>query len=429
MRKPLLRASPVNVGERFESLDVLRGFALLGILLMNIMGFAFHSSVYSYPVLAINGVTDQVTWIGVELFAEGAMRCLFSLLFGAGVVLFTTGVAAKDAALHCKRNFWLLVFGLFNMYVLLWPGDVLLTYAIAGAILYLVRNAPVKQLLISAGLLIALMSAFHGVSSLGLSMAKNAAHTVAHAADPTSLDLDVHETAQVWQEFADEYLISEEIMAQELELRQESYLTAFIWNAEVANEVLLFVVPLYLLWDSLAMMLLGMALFKSGVLQGDKPLVFYYKLMALGFTVGLLVNGYEINQAISSDFALLSVFAQMQPTYHIGRLGMAIGYLGLLVALMKMAKVILLRRLLANVGRMALTNYLMQSFIGLMLFTGAGLGMVGMFHRWQVYGFVVAIWGLQMLLSTWWLTRYRLGPLEWLWRGLTYGKLPPLKNA
>ena len=138
---------PVNESHRIQSLDVLRGFSLLGILLLNILGFGLVSASYSNPGFdRVNSASINVTvWAAVELFGEGAMRGLFSLLFGAGVLLFTTGSSGKSGSLHYRRTFLLLLFGLFDAYVLLWNGDILTTYAVAGFMLYPLRNFGAKM--------------------------------------------------------------------------------------------------------------------------------------------------------------------------------------------------------------------------------------------------------------------------------------------
>ena len=421
--------APVSEAQRIESLDVLRGFALLGILLLNIVGFGLISSAYSVPSEAMTGTADLIVWSSMELFAEGAMRGLFSILFGAGVVLFVGGADGRGASAHFKRNFWLLAFGLFDAYLLLWNGDILVNYALAGALLYFVRDVKAGRLLAAAIVLFVMLSAFYGVTNLALSTTQQAAQQVEQADDVDSLDPSTVAAAQQWQDFSGDFMLSAEQKEQELAARQGSYGSALAWNAKKTNEMLAFVLPLYLFWDALVMMLLGMALYKYGVLQGVRSPAFYKKLMWGGFTVGLLVNASEVYRAIDSDFALLSVFAQMQATYHIGRLGMALGYIGLLLLLINSALLTDLRTRLASVGRMALTNYLMHSFIALILFTGAGFALVGELTRAQLYFVVIAIWVLQLWLSPWWLARYRFGPVEWLWRVLTYGKLMPNRRS
>ena len=413
---------PTAETTRIETLDVLRGFALLGILLLNIIGFGLVSTAYSNPQEGFFGPLDMPVWAGVEIFAEGAMRGLFSLLFGAGVVLFTS--ADRGPGIFFKRHGWLLAFGLFDGFVLLWNGDILTTYAVAGAILYTARNSSPRRLLIAAGALIVLMSAFYGATGFGMEQARQAAEQVAQATQPDALPAQVHEGAQMWEDFAADFELSDQDRADELAARRDSYWSAFQWNSVVMQEMLFFVLPLILLWDALAFMLIGMALYKLGVLQGERSDAFYVRMAVAGFAIGLCVNSWEVFRAASADFALLATFAQAQATYHIGRLGMGLGYLSVLVLLCKHGVMGALRQRLACVGRIALTNYLMHSLICLFVFTGAGLGMVGQLERFQLYLLVVAIWVFQLWFSPWWLARYRFGPLEWLWRGLTYGRWP-----
>ena len=173
--------------DRIESLDVLRGFALLGILLVNIIGFGLVSSAFLDPGLYLSpvGGVDYMVWTFVELSSEGAMRTLFSILFGAGVVLFVTGSTAKSGWLHYRRNFWLLVFGLINIYIFLWPGDILLTYALSGFVLWFIRNWKARNLLILATFLISIGSLQNFAMKSSLEIARDAAEE----RDRTSLRL------------------------------------------------------------------------------------------------------------------------------------------------------------------------------------------------------------------------------------------------
>jgi len=419
----------VAEGARVESLDVLRGFALLGILLLNIVGFGLVSAAYSNPLLGITDTLDAYVWAGVDVLAEGAMRCLFSVLFGAGVVLFTAD-NRRSGALHYKRNLWLLAFGMFDAYVLLWSGDILVNYALAGAVLYLARDARPGRLLAAAALLIVMMSALYGLTQWGLGNAREAAATLAQSAEVESsvADAALAERASAWLDFDNDFSPEPAEQAEELRLRRESYAHAFRWNLGVTTQMLTFALPVVLFWDALAMMLLGMALYKFGVLQGDRTKRFYVTLMVAGFVTGFGVNATEVGTAWRSDFDLLSAFAQAQPTYHVGRLAMAMGYLGLIMLIIRAGALQAWRVRLAAVGRMALTNYLMHSAICLFVFTGAGMSLVGELSRWQLYGVVIAIWVVQLILSPWWLRRFRFGPAEWVWRALTYGELPKLRR-
>ncbi|MFT6434261.1 MAG: hypothetical protein ACJAVI_002309 [Candidatus Azotimanducaceae bacterium] len=424
----------VKEKERIASLDLLRGFALLGILLLNIIGFGLPAAAYSNPGydLLSGSMLDVTTWATVEIFAEGAMRCLFSILFGAGVLLFTTGPGAKGAGLHYKRTFWLLIFGLFDAYILLWNGDILVTYALCGFFLYLLRNKSGKSLLMFATSLVVLISLFYGALGYGLSVAKDASFAVQKASEaPAGIiqaSPDTKMMAAQWQDFIKDFVPTAEKVASELEQRRGSYQSAFSWNLVKSLEMHLMVVPVFLFWDALAMMLLGMALYKFEVLQGGRSISFYRNLAIVGFSIGLTFNGYEVYKGISKDFELTAIFAQMQATYHIGRLGMAMGYIGLLVLFAKTLNFTRIKTSMSAVGRMALTNYLMHSVICAIIFTGLGFGLVGELSRASLYLVVFAIWGFQLLLSPWWLKRYHFGPVEWLWRGLTYGRWPKISR-
>lgn len=421
--------SSVTEAKRIESLDVLRGFALLGILLLNIIGFGMPSAAYSNPGfdLADGSVLDIFAWGAIEITAEGAMRTLFSILFGAGIVLFTEG-RARAGVLHYRRTFLLFLFGLFDAYILLWNGDILMTYAFAGFLLYWLRNIRASRMLALAGLFIVLISAENAIISSELKKGFEASQVVEASENPEDLSPALRASAAQWKDMVHDFTPTDDEVADEIQKRQAGYGSAFHWNIKKQNNMMTFVIPVFMLWDSFAMMLLGMALYKFGVLQGDRSPAFYRTLMISGFAVGLLVNSYEVGRAFSSDFDLFKTFAQMQPTYHIGRLGMAFGYLGLLCLIVKSGAWAGLRARLAATGRMALTNYLMHSVICLFIFTGAGFALVGHVTRTQLYPFVLAIWILQLILSPWWLARYQYGPAEWLWRALTYGTKPPFRR-
>ncbi len=398
--------SPIGKSARIESLDVLRGFALLGILLINILSFGLHSAGTFNPLIpvgetAMDEFLNLSTWASMSVLVEGAMRCLFSMLFGAGVLLFTNKRKSGAKALHYKRHLWLLAVGVVDAFLLLWFGDILVVYALVGVTLYFVRDWSPRALMIASALLITFMVGVFGVAApYGLEQSK--------------LTGDI-----AWTEFEASSNPSTEDQQEELVQRRDSYHTAFIWGA--SNFV---VVAFALIPDALAMMLLGMALFKLGILNPSRSRNWHLRLAATGFGIGLLTNLWELQVAFAGNLELLSTFAIFIPTYHVGRLGMALGYLGAIMAICKSDALPRVRAALAAVGRMALTNYLIQSLIGLVLFTGAGFALVGTLERWQLYPIVLIVWAFQVWFSLRWLARYRFGPAEWLWRALAYGKRP-----
>ena len=422
-----MEATSSREGDRIESLVVLRGFALLGIFLLNILGFGLVSAAFLDPGIYIEpyeGV-DFLVWALIELTSEGTMRTLFSILFGAGVVLFVSGSRNKSGWLHYRRTFWLLLFGLIDLYLLLWYGDILVTYALGAAI----RNWSPRRLMVLAAFLFGLGTLQSIVFKFGLEMTREAAEKV-ELAERMGLEIDPQsqEVANGWFEFERTSLLNSEQIQMEIDARSTSYWSAFEHNIVKANEAIFFTVPALFLLDALMMMVVGMALYKLGVLELKRKAGFYLKMMCVGLTVGLLINAYEIWVCVRSGMDVLETNPYMRPTYHAGRLALGLGYLGAILYVIQVGWLQSIRARLAAVGRMALTNYLMQSLLGMLVFSGAGLGLVGQLSWSQIYLVVVAIWVFQLILSPWWLSRFYFGPVEWLWRCLTYLKLPVMRR-
>ena len=414
---------------RIESLDVLRGFALLGILLLNILGFGLVSAAFLDPGIYLSpiGGIDYAVWAFVELSSEGAMRTLFSILFGAGVVLFVTGSTAKSGWLHYRRNFWLLVFGLINIYIFLWPGDILLTYALSSFVLWFIRNWKARNLLILATFLILVGSLQNFALKSSLEIARDAAEEMKISITKSEeVSEETAAWAQAWIEYENDYQAEKENIPDEIKDRTSSYASAYEYNLGAANETIYFIIPFFLFLDALMMMVVGMALFKLNILDGGREIRFYIKMMCIGFLTGLFINAYEVLLITNSNMDIIETNPYLRFTYHFGRLFIALGYLGLIIVFIKLGKFSSLRFRLACVGRMALTNYLMHSVIALFIFSGAGLGLLGKFSWSQLYLVVPLIWALQLYISPLWLKYFYFGPIEWLWRLLTYLEIPKM---
>lgn len=183
----------------------------------------------------------------------------------------------------------------------------------------------------------------------------------------------------------------------------------------------------YDLWDILSFMLLGIAFFKWNILSAKKSYLFYGIMSLIGYLIGICVNCYETNLIMDSNYSILS-YSKASITYDVGRIGISLGHIGLIMLFCKMTILKWLKQSLAAVGRMALTNYVMHSIICMIIFTGVGFGMFGKLQRVELLYVVFSIWIFQLIASPIWLRYYNYGPLEWLWRNLSYLKKHQFKK-
>lgn len=413
---------PVPPSARIRCIDGLRGLALLGILPMNILVFGLPLQSYTSPVAdgAVAGA-DLAAYVAGELLVEGAMRALFSMLFGAGIAMLATGDRAKGAAIYYRRQILLLCVGLVDVLVLLWIGDVLIPYALVGMILYPCRNWRPKALFVAAGLTFASLGLLHGAMFAVLTIVPERAKAVEERiAAGEEVSAGEQSLLDVWSEVEAELVPTDEIDEQEARRFRGSYSESFAANAAMFRD--LWPLVLYILWDSSACMLLGLALFKTGVLRGDRSQRFYTVLAVVGVATGLAVNGYEVAMKVGTDYSIqwTSGFA---PTYDLGRVSWALGIAAITVIAFRRGWLARVGDGLVAVGRMALTNYILQSALALVIFHDLGLGLWNDLARHQLYMVVLAQWFVHVAVSTWWLRRFRFGPLEWLWRSLTYGRI------
>ena len=416
-------ASPVTRKVRIRSIDTLRGVALLGILLMNIIAFGLPYASYFNPVFDSNleGI-NLSTYIAMDIFVEGSMRGIFSMLFGAGFLLFITKPDADEdlvRGLYFRRTVLLILIGVFNAYILVWPGDILFTYGVAGLLLYVFWHYSAKKLALISGVIFALLAILHTASHMYSRGLREEVLEIEALPASTELNQVQQQTLAEWDTFLNQQLFTPELVEQDLQIRKSGYL-----------EIFLFLVPFSLiiqtlglvssgLWDALAMMLLGMAFMKWGIFNASRSMKFYLGMFVIGFGTGLPINYFEVNAFVSSGFEIYWEAAN-RPTYDLGRLLVAIGYIGLIMMICKSGVLHLLRSALASVGQMALTNYLSQSLICNAIFMGWGFNLLGELDRFQIYYVVLGVWLFQLIASPIWLRYFRFGPAEWLWRSLTY---------
>ena len=391
---------PTPPSDRITSLDALRGFALLGILVINIRVFSMPEQTLLNPnVYGDFTGLNYWTWFLGHVFAQAKFITLFSALFGAGVLLFVESKEEKgqDAArLHLRRTAVLIAIGLLHAY-LLWYGDILVTYGLTGIFLLFVRDLDARRLTTLAGVFLLFVPAielFAAVSIGGEAIAAQWQPAEAAIREQVAtyrggwLDQMSHRVSSSFQ-------------------RQTS---GFIGQS---------------FWRVGGVMLLGMALYKKGVLTDERSTAFYRRLVAGGVVgVGIVVAGVAYVEA--NDWSAGAALYWRQFNY-VGSLLVAGGYVGLVTLFVRWRGEGLATRALAAVGRTAFTNYLLQTVVATTIFYGHGLGLFGSVSRVEAMGIVVAIWAVQVPLSVLWLRYFRFGPVEWVWRTLTYGEAQPMR--
>lgn len=423
---------PVKQSDRILSLDVMRGIVLFGILLMNINGFGLAYS-YSDPTVS-GGATglNLYTWIMTNLFFEGTMRALFSLLFGVGMYIFLDrllkkGAGIKAADVYFRRLMWLLVFGLIHGYLLLWTGEILYQYALMGFLVYSFRSMAPKYLIITAVVLFSIGTLWNYTDyQKGKKWMAEVAEAQALLVKGEELSKELKAANDDWEKR--EAKISPEGVEEYNEAMRKGYFSVVAHLAPENYEYDVNWPYQYDVWDVLSMMLIGIALFRWGILTAEKHISFYLLMAAVGYAIGLAINYYELKLVMDNNFSYLS-FRQSNITYYWGRIFVAMGHVGLIMLFCKTPILAWLKNGLSAVGKMALTNYIMHSVICMIFFTGVGFGMFGRLERYELLYVVFSIWIFQFIVSPIWLRYFHYGPMEWLWRNLSYMKVHALRKG
>ncbi len=409
MMTPDLAATPVAESRRIGSIDVLRGLALLGILVLNIQTFAMPFEAYgnAYGYGDIEG-SNYWVFTGSMLLGDMKFMAIFSMLFGAGLVLFIerlqeTGRPAY--AIHYRRMLWLLAIGMLHAY-LIWYGDILVTYALSGMIVVWCRRLPPWLLFIGGLCVVGVCTVIMLGSGLLIS------------------------------EFAPEKI---SIMGPDASERMESIqgqLQAYTgpWAEQMQHRVLASMsvqtsgFVFFLFWRAAGLMLVGMALYRWGVFSAKRSSRFYLGMLGLGVLVGLPIVAYGLQTAWSVDWHPFKVKFMISQFNYWGSILVAFGWIGLVMLLVRSGMARWFQHALACVGRMAFSNYLLQSILCTFIFYGHGLGQFGSWDRTEQMLLVLVLSIAQLIWSPLWLAAYRFGPAEWLWRSLTYWKWQPMKG-
>lgn len=418
------QAAPAK--RRIEALDFLRGCALFGILLMNINGMGLGPA-YDNPMVAGGSTGVNLwTWFVINVGFEGTQRALFSILFGAGVILLTSRLEAAGrtdtADIYLRRNMWLLLFGLVDAWLFLWVGDILFMYGLIGLFLYAFRNLPGRTLL-ALGLAAFLLGATWSAVETKVTLDR---HAEAVAAKQVPEGKRTEAQKQAIEEDKSDKMAGPPPPAF-AEIRQEmtsGYFSAQRNLSPIISEFQTWGVY-RTFFDVFGMMMIGMGLFRLGVLTMERSTRTYLTMMLAGYAVGLTGNLLEARWIMDHGFTVLA-YHQASISYDFSRLAMTCGHLGLLLLFLRSDWLGWLRRGMAAVGQLALSNYITHSLVALTIFVL--LGWWGSLERHQLYLIVLAVWVTQFLASPLWLRHFHFGPAEWLWRALTYGHLPPFRR-
>ncbi|MEN0036092.1 MAG: DUF418 domain-containing protein [Cellvibrio sp.] len=388
--------------QRIPALDTARGIAVLGVLLINIYSFALPEVMRSNPLLMIDASRlDEAIWYLLHIFADTKFITMLTVVFGASLWFFGAHKTGDDPALanglQLRRSLWLMVFGLLHAY-LIWDGDVLFSYAVCALIAWHWRQ-------LGDGVLMKISAALIVIGSLPMLLIA--------AAFPEVMD--------EWMTFQ-----SADEIAKEVAHYQQGWWDLAPDRIRAAIDMQLGVIVSG--WSSLALMLVGIVLARRGFLTLQANADAYRKLIAITLVPGLLLVKLGLGKSIEHDFAAAYIYTYGYELHFWGSTLMGIAYVLLVMQWSHAGSGLFLRRILAAVGRMALSIYIMQSIICTWLFYGYGLGWFGQLPLTQLLLVIGAIWLFQCMFACWWLNRFHYGPLEWLWRSLVYQQSPLLRR-
>jgi uncharacterized protein len=386
---------------RIVALDALRGAGILGILAVHIQLFAMPVAARANPTVYgdLRGA-DGAAWLATYVLADGKFIAIFAMLFGAGIAMQAgrNEAAGVPAAIqHYRRMAALFLIGVLHAY-LLWYGDMLVMFALCGAQVFLYRALRPARLMIAGVVMFSVAPLL--ISALAWTAPDVVAQAVA-LSHPSREELarEVAAYRGGW-------------------LLQQAHRAPTAWAFQTSHFVLRGV------WQIGGLMLLGMGLFRIGILSGERPSCWYATLTAGGFGVGvpLLLWGAHRSFAHgwdSRDYMLVGIHLE-----YWGNLLVGLGWIGAILLLHRRG---LIPSAVVAVGRTALSNYLLATLLCTTVFYGHGLGLFGSLERVGQLAVVIVIWAMQLVVSAWWLGRFAMGPVEWVLRWATLGQRVPIR--
>ncbi|MCC6672647.1 MAG: DUF418 domain-containing protein [Planctomycetes bacterium] len=430
-------AGPVAEAERIVALDVVRGLAVLGILVMNVVEFGLPLTAYDNPAYAGgHRGADLATWFVQVVFFDGKMRALFSMLFGAGLVLLAErmtrrGQAAGVADLLLRRCLWLVPFGVLHRFALQWTGDILYQYGLLGVVAVAFRNLRARTLIVLG------LVALTAFVPIGLLQYGRSAKVRAQAAEAVRLEdagekvpEDLAAAKKRWDTRLASIPPKPEALQKEVDALRAGYPAVFAHRWDYHHTFQSAYLYYHFVWDVLGMFLVGMGLMKLGFFAGACRTGVYAAWIAAGGVAAAAVAAWAAAWT-ARDFSPGAIELQLvrQTTYSFTRLVLALAWASALLLVVRAGRAPVLTGALAAVGRMAFSNYVLQTVCCTLLFFGYGLGLHGRLSRSMLMGVMLGVSLVQVCFSLVWLRRFRFGPLEWAWRSLTWWRVQPLRRS
>ena len=388
-------------GSRIIALDALRGAGVLGILAVHIQLFAMPVAARTKPsVYGDLSAVDSAIWLAIYILADGKFIAIFAMLFGAGIAMLADRREAAGlpaAPQHYRRMAALLLIGMLQAY-LLWYGDMLVTFALCGALVFLHRDLSPRRLIVAGVIILAVVP----LLSSALAWAAPDVFAQAHALSGSSPDAVSREVAAYrggW-------------------FLQQTHRAPTAWEFQTSHFAFRGV------WQTSGLMLVGMGLFRIGALRGEHSTCWYAVLSAVGFGAGVPMMLLAARRSFAHGWDLRDRML----------VGVHLDYWGnLLVGMGWVAAILLLHRrygippAVVAVGRTALSNYLLATLLCTTIFYGHGLGLFGSVNRAGQLAIVAVVWAIQLVVSPWWLGRFAMGPLEWALRWAMLGYRLPIR--
>ena len=406
-------------GGRIVTIDAIRGFAVCGILVMNIVSMGMPVYAYVDPHY-YGGATgwDWFAWAAAYVLVDGKLRALFTMLFGASLLLITD--AAEDRTpgpirTHYARIFWLFVFGMLHAWFV-WYGDILVDYAIAGAIAFFARKWDKGAIGFAAFCLIGFSLAHSLIEYHDMQLLQRLA-TLPHP--PT-------DAVREWNKVLAQTLPFPGTVAHEVDLYRGGFADVFRMRAETMTAYQTLYLPISMP-ETLGFVLLGMLLYRLDFWSGgwSKP-AYVRTVLAGAVTIPLyspLVSAIESHHFNPAFLPLADVVTLLLRPF------LALAYAAAIILAVQSGSARWLTARLTAAGRMAFSNYLGTSLIMTTIFYGYGFGLFGQLHRAQLYCLVLGQWLLILGWSPFWLRYFRYGPFEWAWRSLSRGRFVTFRQA